>query len=62
MDVVLIVDRIEEPFEERAAAVDATELPVPTDVLVYTTDEWRALTGRMRRVLRQEVVWIAERP
>lgn len=61
LDVVLIVDPIGAPFEKRAAAVDATELPVPADVLVYTHDEWQALTGRMRRVLQQEVVWVAER-
>lgn len=60
LDVVLVVDRADGPFEERAMAVDATALPVPADVLVYTTAEWDALTGRMREVLRQEVVWVAE--
>lgn len=61
LDIVLIVERASKPFEERATAIDATELPVPADVLVYTTDEWTALTGRMREVLQQEVVWVAER-
>lgn len=60
LDVVLVVDRADGPFEERAAAVDATDLPVPADVLVYTAAEWAALTGRMREVLHHEVVWVAE--
>jgi len=38
-----LVDRSDERFERRAARWDLTELPVPTDVLVYTKGEWRDL-------------------
>lgn len=61
LDVVIIVDAADGPFEERLSTVDATELPVPADVLMYTIDEWNELQGRMREVLQREVVWVAER-
>ena len=58
LDVVVIVDRAEDQFETRGASVDASSLPVPADVLIYTSDEWATLRGRMREVLREEVVWV----
>lgn len=58
VDLVLIVDAPFEGDEVQGADVDATELPVPADVLVYTVDEWNALQGRMREVLQHEVVWV----
>lgn len=61
LDLVLLVDEAKPAFMERATAFDATELPVPADVLVYTPSEWTVLRGRMRDRLRQEVVWVAER-
>lgn len=61
LDVVVLVDAADRPFAERSAAFDATDLPVPADVLVYTEDEWHALTGRQRDTLRRETVWIAPR-
>ncbi len=54
LDVILIVDRTETPFWRRAADWDATDLPVPTDILVYTSAEWQAVSGRFGR----EVVWV----
>jgi hypothetical protein len=38
--------------------INATGLPVPADILVYTVDERNALQGRMREVLQREVVWV----
>jgi hypothetical protein len=48
------------PFERRAADWDLTGLPVPTDALVYTEEEWRRLdpASRFARTLAQEVVWV----
>jgi uncharacterized protein len=40
---------------------DATGLPVPADVLVYTEGEWASLLrrrDRFSRVLQDEVVWV----
>lgn len=60
LDLVIVVDRSERPFSTRAAAWDATDLPVPADVLVYTSDEWNALgqQGKFRQTLMRETVWV----
>lgn len=57
LDVAVIVEDSAEPFERRAARWDATGLPVPADVLVYTSAEWRRMSGRLR-----EVVWVSGSP
>jgi hypothetical protein len=61
VDLVVIVDRAEEPFERRAVALPAESLPVPAEVLVYTETEWRNILdrgGRFADVLTREVVWM----
>ena len=55
--MVMIVDDSPEPFERRAVRWDATRLPVPAEVLVYTRAEWERLSARPR-----EVVWVSGRP
>lgn len=57
LDVVVLVRASTEPFERRAARWDATGLPVPADLLVYTDAEWRALAARPR-----DIVWVAGSP
>jgi len=54
VDLVVVVGDSAEPFERRAARWDATALPVPAEVLVYTRAEWRGLPSRPR-----PVVWVA---
>ena len=63
LDLVIIVERSDQPFEQRAAAWDVTPLPVPADVLVYTTKEWNALSqqGRFYHTLMQHAVWVYAR-
>ena len=46
LDIVIILDSSEQPFERRGAEWDTTELPVPTDVLVYTKEEWELMKKR----------------
>ncbi len=60
VDIVVIVERATLPFERRATQWDATELPVPADVLVYTLDEWQALDrqGRFYQTVMREAVWV----
>ncbi|CAN5239937.1 hypothetical protein BH23GEM4_BH23GEM4_21980 [soil metagenome] len=61
LDLVVVVERSDEPWERRACSWDTTSLPVASDLLVYTADEWRALLRhdhRFARVLREETVWI----
>lgn len=59
LDLVIVVESSEQPFEKRSVEWDTTELPVPTDVLVYTKGEWLSLNQQRRfdRTVR-EAVWV----
>lgn len=63
LDLVILVDRTEEPFERRAARWDTTSLPVPADVLVYTLPEWDSLAAHspFGKTLSKQAVWVYER-
>lgn len=60
LDLIIIVDRSDLPFERRAADWNATGLPVPADVLVYTQEEWQSLDRRARfhQMLQREAIWV----
>lgn len=59
VDLVMIVESSDVPFERRAAQWDTTGLPVPADLLVYTKDEWQSIGQRpFGRRLRREAVWV----
>lgn len=61
LDLVLVVKESAEPFEKRNLAFDASALPVPVDLLVYTEDEWRQLGGeggRFYTTVMREGNWI----
>jgi predicted nucleotidyltransferase len=60
LDVIIILDKSDKPFEMRASEWDTLELPVPTDVLVYTQEEWQNLAhqGSFFKNLADEVIWI----
>nr|BAL55454.1 DNA polymerase beta domain protein [uncultured Acetothermia bacterium] len=53
LDIVIIVAESALPFERRSACWDATDLPVPADVLVYTATEWQTMQGRLGKI-----VWV----
>lgn len=57
LDIVVVVRESSTPFERRAAEWDATDLPVPADVLVYTSAEWQALEHEGRGFIR-ETRWV----
>jgi predicted nucleotidyltransferase len=57
LDVVVVVRGAAESFERRAARFDATGLPVPADLLVYTVEEWERLRRRP-----EPVVWVSGGP
>lgn len=63
LDLLLVVDRSDAPFERRASAWDTATLPVPVDLLVYTDGEWQAMrrTGRLSDRVARETVWLYER-
>lgn len=60
VDLLVIVEHSDQPFMRRAASFDATGLPVPADVLVYTRDEWERLdpASRFARTVAREAVWV----
>jgi predicted nucleotidyltransferase len=60
VDLVVIVERSEEPFERRGLSWDTASLPVPADVLVYTEQEWERLIERepFGWTLQRDTVWV----
>ena len=56
VDIIIIVHKNDRPFMERARSFDATELPVPADVLVYVDEEWKEMAERRRAP--HPVVWV----
>ena len=60
LDVMIVVAASGEPVARRPLAWDLTELPVPADVLVYTTAELERLdpASRFARTLREEPGWV----
>ncbi|MGH8875316.1 MAG: nucleotidyltransferase domain-containing protein [Acidimicrobiia bacterium] len=66
LDLVIIVDEADLPFEKRGVEFATTGLPVPADLVVHTREEWGRLCARpgFHRTLDQEAVWVegSERP
>ncbi|HZY31923.1 MAG TPA: nucleotidyltransferase domain-containing protein [Candidatus Methylomirabilis sp.] len=60
LDLIVVVESSDQPFQRRAANWDMIELPVPTDLLVYTEEEWQLLgqQGRFSRTVMKETVWV----
>jgi len=62
LDLLIVVEDSDRPFERRSVEWDTTALPVPTDVLVYTGDEWHSMAEqRSPPGWRREIVWIYQR-
>ncbi len=62
LDLVIIVESSAQPFEMRATEFDTTRLPVPVDLLIYTTEEWQRLSNQGRwQQAAKEIVWIHPR-
>ena len=61
LDLVAVVAVSDRPFHERGRDWDATGLPVPAEILVYTDAEWGVVVARgdrFARVMATEVVWV----
>ncbi|MFZ5450428.1 MAG: nucleotidyltransferase domain-containing protein [Thermodesulfobacteriota bacterium] len=62
LDLVIIVERADQPFEMRPSRFNTLEIPVPVDILVYTEAEWqRNQAKKFFRTLENEAVWIYHR-
>lgn len=60
LDLLIVLENSDLPFEKRSIEWDATKLPVPTDLMVYTKAEWEALPkkGKFKKTVEKEAVWI----
>jgi len=60
LDLLIIVENSERTFERRGSEWDVEKLPVPSDVLVYTRDEWESLIkqGHFYSRIMNEIVWV----
>jgi hypothetical protein len=63
LDVVIVLEDTELPFERRGVEWDTFALPVPADLLVYTEREWGTLEGRTAppRAAALDAVWVYAR-
>ena len=63
VDLIVIVDGSDAPFERRAVRWDTATLPVPADVLVYADAEWQAMrrAGRFSAKITRETIWLYAR-
>lgn len=61
LDVVLIVESTDLPPAERGADWDLAAIPVPTQALVFTHDEWTEVmkgSGWLARKMEEDTVWV----
>ena len=60
LDLIIVVEDSSRHFIRRAAEWDVTELPVPTDCLVYTAAEWCSLSrpAGFAQTVDKEIVWV----
>lgn len=61
LDLVAVVESSDQPFTERPLDWDLMGLPVPAEILIYTTQEWEELLERGDRfawVMAEELVWL----
>jgi hypothetical protein len=59
IDLIVILSSSSSPFFERGRQFDATLLPVPADLFVYTEREWDRVANRWQASGRVE--WVSRR-
>lgn len=65
LDLLLILQRCDEPIWDRLRRWDTGSLPLACDLLVYSLEEWRSLpqwNPRLAEALRCDTRWLGERP
>lgn len=64
VDIVIVVNVSDAVFGQRAKDFNATSLPVPADLMIYTVREWNALIRsktRFAHAMLNETVWVFQR-
>jgi hypothetical protein len=65
LDLLLILQRCDEPIWERLRRWDTRSLPLACDLLVYSLAEWRSLpqwNPRLAQALRNDTRWLGDQP
>lgn len=65
LDLIVVTRGELPPLGERAREWDTADIPVPTDLILYSAGEWRralARSPRWRRVVKEEAVWLIGGP
>ena len=61
LDLIILLKKSDKPFERRGIDFDTSPLPVPTELLVYTGDEWGKLKNDENGfypAVSREVIWV----
>ncbi len=61
LDVIVILEKSEQDFERRGIQFDTGDLPVPSDILVYSAAEWNKMKQEddyFYRRVSDEVIWV----
>ena len=60
LDLIIILESSDKPFEIRAVEWDTAEIPVSTDTLVYTQKEWFDLNQSEIPIpsFVHEIIWV----
>jgi hypothetical protein len=64
LDVLIILDHSKLPFEKRNREWKVESLPVPSDLLIYTQEEWERMTTEKSTFFQrvhQEMKWLYKR-
>lgn len=61
VDLIVIVASADRPFHQRSGDWGTLDLPVPADVLVYTTEEWATMSQRSQGLTQEEIRWVYAR-
>jgi predicted nucleotidyltransferase len=62
LDLIIIMESSERPFQKRSLKWNFTEFPVQTDVFVYTKEEWESLSKtRFYQTVMREAVWVYQK-
>jgi len=65
LDLILVLEEAASPAWARVLELPLEELPVPTEALVFTLEEWRSLPlkrPRFAKTLAQETRWLQPPP
>lgn len=61
LDVLILIEDSQVRLYERSRAFDLTELPVPTDIIIYTLPEWDSMARAGQpfwRKVSAEIIWV----